>query len=325
MDNSPAINRTIKKRDGKSLSILFDITRKKNQMILTHNTISNLTSPFDKIIPLNYSLNYDDGIQILQLMRMEDEWAIPIYKRILFNLYNSSKLCGKESDFAKRLMGLFRYTKGTFYYFVINMLLFIYYKTNNYTLIDNLVSVVQEPKMKSKQSAIYFYFLGLTKLARDDFEMGYKYLRESFKYKFIREEAALPLFIAATLNMKKIRIEAISKYRLEEFTFLLDIWKGNELNIGNCEILMNLNLLRVSRIYFPLISLRNSILQVYKAVDSNSRIEIKFLTWRLKAKSEVVISNLIQLISIGLIKGYLSINKQCLVVSKTDPFPKIIK
>lgn len=323
MDHTAQINKKISKKDGKAIETLFDTEKKKTHAILQATHVDRLSYPFNKLLPLYYKENYSEAVKALEFVTFDDLWATPIHKRIIHRLY---RLAGFSEDYAKVLMGLFRKIKDRrLYFYVVTMLISMYSKNKKYNMIDNLLSIVGEPDFVSRETIVYYYYMGLNKLTRDDFEGSYVFLRKAFSYKFAREAAALPLFVNVILCNRRLRTGILSKYGLS-FLFLRDLHRGCfKLEQLPSEVLMEYNLLRVCRIYFPLISARNLVCRVYGVARDDNRLYLKYLMAKTGMGIEECAAVIIQLVSLGYIKGYLSVNKQCIVLSRADPFPRVLQ
>lgn len=323
MDHTAQINKKISKKDGKAIETLFDTGKKKTHAILRATHVDRLSYPFNKLLPIYYKENYSEAVEALEFVSFDEEWATPIHKRIIHKLY---RLADFSEDYSKVLMSLFRKIKDRrLYFYVVTMLISMYSKNKKYNMIDNLLSIVGEPDFVSRETIVYYYYIGLNKLTRDDFEGSYVFLRKAFGYKFAREAAALPLFVNVILCNRRLRTSILPKYRLS-FPFLRDLYKGHFKLEQLCgEALMEYNLLRVCRIYFPLISARNLVCRIYSVARDDNRLYLKYLMAKTGMEVEECAAAIIQLVSTGYIRGYLSVNRQCIVLSRTDPFPRILK
>eukprot|EP00866_Antonospora_locustae_P000008 jgi/Antlo1/8/2028 len=321
MDHTAQINKKISKKDGKAIETLFDIGKKKTHAILQETHVDRLSYPFNKLLPLYYKDKYIEAVGALEFVSFDDIWATPIHKRIIHRLY---RLADFNEDYSKVLMSLFRKIKDKrLYFYVVTMLISMYSKNKKYNMIDSLLSIVGEPDFVSKETIVYCYYMGLNKLTRDDFEGSYVFLRKAFGYKFAREMSALPLFVSVILCNRRLRASILSKYGLR-FLFLSDFYRGHfKLKELPSEALMEYNLLRVCRIYFPLISTRNLVSRIYSVARDDNRLYLKYLMAMTGMRAEECAAVIIQLVSLGYIKGYLSINKQCIVLSRRDPFPRV--
>ncbi|KAL0265686.1 UNVERIFIED_CONTAM: hypothetical protein PYX00_011400 [Menopon gallinae] len=323
MDHTAQINKKISKKDGKAIETLFKTDKKKTRAILEATQVERLSYPFNKLLPLYYKESYAEAVGALGLISFDEQWATPIHKRVIHRLY---MLADFNEDYSKVLMNTFRKIKDRrLYFYTVTMLISMYSKNKKYNMIDNLLSIVGEPDFVSKEAIVYYYYMGLSKLTRDDFEGSYAFLRKAFSYRFARERAALPLFANVILRNKRLRGSILPKYGVD-FAFLHDIYHGR-LDLGQLpnEALAEYNLLRVCRVYFPLISMRNLVYRVYGAARDDNRLYIRYLTAKTGMVAEECAAAVIQLITLGYIRGYLSINKQCIVLSRTDPFPSALQ
>lgn len=321
MDHTAQINKKISAKEGKVLATLFNVNKRKSQAIMQSTRVAGLKHPFNEIFALYYKESYEEAVDVADFVNFDEKWAMPIYKRIFHRLY---VLSGLREEYAKVLMGMLRKVQSKdkrVYFYLTNMLISIYLKNKKFNMIDHLLSIVEEPDFVSREVVVYFYYLGLNKLTRDDFQSGYAFLRRAFRYKFIRERVALPLFVSVILNRRALRPGVLAKYGVD-FAFLADLSRGTFTNEQlPSEVLIQHNLLRACRMHLPLVSLRNLVLRIYNAARNNNKLELKHLRHKLGVCTEECAAALIQLISLGYIKGYLSVNRECLVLSKTQPFP----
>lgn len=320
------INRKIKEQDGLALATMLKINNKRLKEKVSKIDLPKLLSPFDKVLNSFYSDNFGLLSENLALISEESYWMIPVFRKIILNCYNLAILENKEEEFSKILLNIYRNNQKcenkNFILLIINLLLNIYFSKKKFALFENLISVISPPNFISKESVIFYYFSGLNALMNDNFKQANEFLKKSFKYKFISKEAALPYFISILLINKKIKSNLLMKYDLN-YDFIKSICKG-KFNKTNLPLnkLSEFNLTRVCLIHLPNVSLRNLINNVYKIAAVNYRLPLHFLNIVFKCSIEEIISIVIRLIDLGYIKGYLSVNYECIVFSKVDPFPK---
>jgi hypothetical protein len=193
------------------------------------------------------------------------------------------------------------------------------------------------------------YYKGIMALYNENFKDGYSYLMESFRLKTIRRHVFPAIFCISLLSKNLItsnstnmndkalveftnHIEGLTDERLGSDKVILfklkEIMKNGFLDILEINMPISLycdtHLIRIMKIYQPLICFRNILLRIYDASDQSSRISVLKVMDCVENSVEEVYSMILNCIDRGIVRGYLSLNRDILVVSKVDPFPDLL-
>lgn len=84
------------------------------------------------------------------------------------------------------------------------------------------------------------------------------------------------------------------------------------------------HLTRIMQIYMPLVCFRNLLYRFYMASEQMSKLPINEIIAFCNMESAEVYCIILNCIDKGLVRGYLSINKNILVMSKETPFPDLL-
>lgn len=200
--------------------------------------------------------------------------------------------------------------------YVCNILCMLYIDSADYRFADDILTMVK-PETKNNDYYIYLYYTGLVYIFKENIKDGFHYINEAANLKILQPYIKYDIDL---LNLLGINIkEPINKLQYIVKNGLLD--QINEYMPYSIDV----GITRIMRIYLPLICFRNVLLNIYADTSKNSRLDIKNIQNILNCDINVIYCKILVCIDKGLIRGYLSINKDTLVLSKINPFPDILK
>lgn len=340
MSQTKSVNEKIFMKNDYAISSLFKTNHTATLRVLSSISIDKVNYPFNHLLAKQKILlefkTYacaKDLLTMLEEFIENMEWANFIIKRIVYNAYS---LSGNENfeDLAKILLNIYKQlvaNKIEAHVYVANLLFKIYFYLDKFRMAENFLLVVKEPTTKNRDYYIFNYYKGLINILTDNFSDAYREFLISFKRKRLRNAIAAQFFISSMMVGNFIKPEYLKKYNCLYLYDLITAVKNGmythvDFLVDNIKNeLLELGLYRVVMVHAPLVSFTNLVKRVYGLYGKDSRLNLQFIMDLLEEHSfEEITCILGSLICAGRIKGYISVNKKILVMSRVDPFPVLI-
>jgi hypothetical protein len=353
MDHTSSINERIRKKEGKVVGTLFQINSHVSQRVLASSTLSDVEYPFNILLAtqhqLNLNMEYKNSEEVLSLflrhISKDEEWTVPVFKEIVKSLFilskNERERCLKTlADLLKdTLRDLEMNPRGTLVLFLANITISLYKSMGSYKMIDNLLSILKNKDvdmggLSMKDVKIFHFYKGIVGLWREDLIEGVKCLKYSFNVrgKEIRKIIAPFYFISLLSVGRCVKKSVLEKYGCIYLKGLIDcVLKGDIVGYESelekqKEFYLKSNLYRLMCVNVSMIVHRNMLRRVYSCMSTDFRLWARHVVMgysllNSNMKSEEINCILMNLISLGYVRGYLSLNKEMIVFSRIDPFP----
>lgn len=346
MANEHLINQKIKEKDDYTLSTLF----KPNFLIqkINHSTI---LPPFDKLIFLQ-----KEGLNTLSHHKKLIEGAISLgssYAFVKRRVISNIRFCNENTECAKYLLILFN--RSICRPVVGNLILLFYMRMRSYKLMNNLVAVIdeqgilrdevfepgndndrkknredstdtklkqrnEEDKIFRKDKMIFYVFKAIVAFKNEKFTEAESLFRVLVQHKSLQKRKnvikELKDLFGVTLFMNDKNGVCVNQ-EINSLMSLVKKCKLKEISESND---------RIVGVNFFLLTVRNLILFCYEQFSKDHKLELKWL------KSAFVLNGVdedewiffvLKAVSNGRIKGNISVNRELMIFSKTDPFPGV--
>lgn len=349
------INKKIDTKDDDAIVSLF---KPIGASILKNCVFADLNPPFDCILEIQNKYNLDGKYDHL----------IEIFKHSLSNLgveftkthrfIINSVFINRKSDietvklFVEYFKVLHFKEKYETTVFLLNYIIYLYFKLENYKMSENLLLVLKDSVIKTlpfyRKDLVFFnFYRGVVAFLKDDFAAAYTNIKFSFKYgtPAVRDYISCFYFLISFLNGRKISPGWQQRYNFD-FRFFEDVYNGKispkdsadqfikDLGcffaryVCDPDIRIYDFIIRAIDINLPSICFYYILKKVFREFSTDCKLEIKYIIAYLNIKHfkmtyDEVINEIAILISNRDIKAYISLSKNVIVFSKSEPFPVI--
>lgn len=245
--------------------------------------------------------------------------------------------------------------------YICNILCMLHFEKNNYKFISDLVKSNTIMK-KNIDYYVFMYHKGLINIYNEALAVGYECFIEAMKLKPIRKFIIFPVLLISllTFNNKiiknKINVykydsedkvldlkehiipELVDDFLISENGFYIESFIKLKQIVTNGFIInleygmkykykidyKKLHLQKIMDIYLPLMTLRNLIYRIYAASNFFNKFTINEINKYCELPLKDLQFYILTCFDKGIIRGYLSVSKNVLVLSKEYPFPDII-
>lgn len=331
------VRQALAAENGERLASLYSSGYKEN----------NLQSPFDTIFSgLKNTFNEQATLAkdfIKHFGTSQNSFEIPLLKQILHRLYTLSNENSEES--ARIISKAFTIavtdrtlSKRPALVFIMNLLFRIYFKLNNIRLCQNMIKATTNLNIQDypiSEEVTFRFYRGRVHIFDGEYKEAENTLQIAFEKCPKRNKRLILSFLIVlkVFHGQMPTTQLLEKYNLHsQYSILLQSVKQG--NICQFEEQLNLNRKYFIKLeLFLLISLkmknlmiRNLLKRVYLCMGISNRLFFRDLKIAFAfvqnpieiAEIECICANLI---CEGFIKGYISHEKQLIVLSKLNPFP----
>ncbi|KAM0672324.1 hypothetical protein OCOL_000542 [Ordospora colligata] len=211
------------------------------------------------------------------------------------------------------------------------MLLETYRDTGELELAEDVFRNINPPVRKTREYFTFYFYKGVFALYSEMFEEAYTLFQIAFAYRRGQKTIAPFYFVSSLLTSRFPKYKYLQRF---DCLYLLElacsIKKGaySSINSGIDLAFANIQdytIYRVLTIHCPLICLSNLMHQAYMDHGSDNKLEIQWIANAIgDSDLKETICLISNLISLGRIKGYISIAKMVVVLSRIDPFPSSV-
>lgn len=333
-----AINSRIDAEDGEYVSQLFS---KNTKMDLEQGStdISGVKHPFNILLEhqkaaierKNYGA-YELLIKNTVRMIGREKWTSPIIKRVVYELlepwgrHNPNRMGKLLADIYKKLVE----QKNPAFIYVGNALFQIHLETGRFKLAEDLLMSAKEPETVCRDYYVFYYYKGIVKMYQENFKESYLSLERAFGYKKWRRIMAPVYFISSLLVNKFPKSIYLERFGCDYLSEIVSVVQGGlymEVDDAIRNVskeVVDYNLCRIISAHYPLICFNNLVNRAYRQHGCDSRLDIQTISEALPdIDFKEIVCLLSNAIESGRLKGYISISRRVVVLSKADPFPVI--
>lgn len=208
----------------------------------------------------------------------------------------------------------FKHKSEKYKLFLFNAICYLMFKHNKNSNVYDLLIILNDIHTKSTDFYIFQYYKGILLIRHEQFLEGFKCISKAFKCQKLQpfifyNFKLLHLFKLDINHDDKDIVSRIISYGLLDY-------------IQNIQLKPS-TLYNIFIIYFPLVCTRNFI-YIYFNKKQTTKLYLVDLINFINMNELDFYMYILKCIAKGLIKGYLSISKKTLVLSKVNPFPELL-
>ncbi|ADM10937.1 ranscription-associated recombination protein [Encephalitozoon intestinalis ATCC 50506] len=335
-----AVNSKIEAEDGEYVSQLFGTSTDIDERLRSMD-LYKVASPFSTLLGYQAEFlaekSYGSSEQLIRNAVEtigREKWTGPIIKRIahglleLRNQRNSGRMSRLLLDMYRKLLE----QENPSFAYVGNALFQMYLEMGKFRAAEDLLIAAREPPARSKGHYVFHYYRGIIKMHQEDFKESYLSLEKAFKYGRWRKIMA-PIYFTSSLlvnkSPKSIYLEKFECSYLSKLAFVIREGMYMDVDDAARETLKEIkdyNLDRIISAHCPLVCFNNLVDKIYQRYGHDSRLDIQRIIEELpEIDFKEIICLLSSVIGFGRLRGYISIGRKVVVLSRVDPFPTLSK
>ncbi|KAH9412177.1 hypothetical protein HK407_01g00700 [Ordospora pajunii] len=336
MDWVAELNSRIDMQDAKYISMLFDASKQWSRETDCH-ALNEVKQPFGALLKLHHAVHAEKAYGLIEQLVNgtvkhlgKEHWATCISKAIFYGVFQLRQLAGTRR--ISRLLyishkALLHDSNSTFFY-ITNMLLETYRETGELELAEDVFRNTSPPVNKTREYFTFYFYKGVFALYSELFEEANMLFKTAFAYRRGQKAIAPFYFVSSLLTNRFPKQKYLQAF---DCMYLLElactIKKGEYSSIcSNVEMVFanikDYTVYRVLMVHAPFVCLASLMHQTYLNHGSDNKLKIQRIANAIgDSDLKETICLISSLISLGRVKGYISIAKMVVVFSRIDPFP----